>query len=57
MSDEIDLHIDHLNNKHKLAKITDVIILNVHFYIVALRYVVQEDDEFNAPHFQQPTVN
>jgi hypothetical protein len=55
VSDEIDLYIDHLNNKHKLAKITDVIILNVDFYIMALRYVVQEDDEFNAPQFQQPT--
>ena len=49
LSDEIDLYINHLNNKHKLAKITDVIILNVDFYIMALRYVVQEADEFNAP--------
>ena len=55
VSDEIDLYINHLNHKHKLAKITDVIILNVDFYIMALRYVVQETDEFNAPQLQQPT--
>ena len=30
-------------------------ILNVDFYIMALRYVVQEADEFNAPQFRQPT--
>ena len=30
-------------------------ILNVDFYIMALRYVVQEADEFNAPQFQKPT--
>ena len=55
LSDEIDLYINHLNNKHKLAKITDVIILNLDFYIMALRYVVQEADEFNALQFQKPT--
>ena len=38
-----------------MAKITDVIILNLDFYITALRYVVQEADEFNAPQFQKPT--
>ena len=38
-----------------MAKITDVIILNVDFYIMALRYVVREADEFNAPQFQNST--
>ena len=38
-----------------MAKITDVTILNVDFYIMALRYVVQKADEFNSPQFQQPT--
>ena len=53
-SDEIDLYINHLNDKIRQCKNKDVIILNVDFYIMALRYIVQEEDEFNAAPFATP---
>ena len=56
-SDEVDLYINHLNDKIRLCKNKEVIILNVDFYIMALRYVVQEEDEFNAAPFATPNHN
>ena len=56
-SDEVDLYIDHLNDKIKLCKNKDVIMLNLDFYMMALRYVVQEEDEFNAAPFATPVDN
>lgn len=53
-SDEIDLYIGHLNDKFRQCKNTKVLILNVDFYIMALRYIVQEEDEFNAAPFATP---
>jgi hypothetical protein len=53
-SDEIDLYINHLNDKFRQCKNTNVLILNVDFYIMALRYIVQEEDEFNAAPFATP---
>ena len=53
-SDEIDLYVNHLNDKIRLCKNNEVIILNVDFYIMALRYILQEEDEFNAAPFATP---
>ena len=53
-SDEVDLYRNHSNDKIRPCKNTDVIILNVDFYIMALRYIVQEEDELNAAPFATP---
>ena len=50
-SDEVDLYINHLNDKFRQCKNTNLLILNVDFYIMALRYIVQE---FNAAPFATP---